>query len=51
VGVKGDSRSYAAVLAIESQDFELATELTNRLHGINRVVGLVGGKVALGDLK
>jgi GMP synthase (glutamine-hydrolysing) len=50
VGVKGDSRSYAAVLAIESQDFELATELTNRLHGINRVVGLVGGKAALDDL-
>jgi GMP synthase (glutamine-hydrolysing) len=51
VGVKGDSRSYAGVLAIESQDFELATELTNRLHGINRVVGLVGGEAALDDLK
>jgi len=51
VGVKGDSRSYAAVLAIDCKDFELATELTNRLHGINRVVGLVRGKAPLKDLK
>jgi len=51
VGVKGDARSYAGVLAIDRQDFDLATELTNRLHGINRVVGLVRGKVALEDLK
>ena len=38
VGVQGDSRSYAQVLAIEKTDFNRATELTNRLRTINRVV-------------
>lgn len=52
VGVRGDSRSYASVLAIDPIDsFEAATELTNRLHSINRVIGLVRGKAVLGDLK
>ena len=49
VGVQGDSRSYAPVLAIEQSDLngnlhQTATELTNRLSGINRVMALVRGK-------
>ena len=39
VGVQGDSRSYAPVLAIDALDHARATELINRLPGINRVIG------------
>jgi GMP synthase (glutamine-hydrolysing) len=38
VGVQGDERSYAPVLAIDSADHARATELVNRLRGVNRVV-------------
>jgi GMP synthase (glutamine-hydrolysing) len=41
VGVQGDSRSYAPVLAIASLDHALATSLINRLPGINRVIAPV----------
>ncbi len=48
VGVQGDARSYAAVLAIQpdaggglAQARERATELVNRLRGVNRVVAAV----------
>jgi GMP synthase (glutamine-hydrolysing) len=41
VGVQGDSRSYAPVLAIDSLDHECATERINRLSGVNRVIGRV----------
>ena len=47
VGVQGDERSYAPVLALDrfpAADAKLqaeATELTNRIRGINRVVALV----------
>ena len=56
VGVQGDCRSYAPVLAIDQPDsvdtlHELATELTNRIHGINRVIALVRGKSALSELR
>jgi len=56
VGVQGDCRSYAPVLAIEhsapfSQLHDIATELTNRIAGINRVVSFVQGKAALEDLR
>jgi GMP synthase (glutamine-hydrolysing) len=56
VGVQGDSRTYAPVLAIEHTGplaglHERATELTNRLHGINRVVSFVQGKMRLEDLR
>src|SRR6185436_7984775 len=56
VGVQGDCRSYAPVLAIEHASplptlHEKATELTNRISGINRVVSFVKGKVALPDLR
>jgi GMP synthase (glutamine-hydrolysing) len=51
VGVQGDFRTYAPVLAIDSRDHEKATELTNRLHGINRVVALVSTKVPLTEMR
>lgn len=41
VGVQGDSRSYASVLAIEGLRQEEATELVNRTAGVNRVIGRV----------
>ena len=41
VGVQGDSRSYAPVIAIRSLDHALATELINRLREVNRVVAPV----------
>ena len=42
VGVQGDSRSYAPVLAIDTFDHARATELINRLPDVNRVVTLTG---------
>ena len=41
VGVQGDSRSYAPVLAIENLNQDEATELVNRTAGVNRVIGMV----------
>jgi GMP synthase (glutamine-hydrolysing) len=41
VGVQGDSRSYAPVLAIESLRQDEATELVNRTAGVNRVIARV----------
>ncbi len=41
VGVQGDSRSYAPVLAIDSLDHARATDLINRLRTVNRVVAPV----------
>ena len=41
VGVQGDSRSYAPVLAIDALDTGRATELTNRLSSVNRVIAPV----------
>ena len=38
VGVQGDARSYAPVLAIDALDHPRATELTNRLNTVNRVI-------------
>jgi GMP synthase (glutamine-hydrolysing) len=52
VGVKGDSRSYHAVLALEHlPGDEIATDLVNRMIDINRVVGLVHARVAIGDMR
>ena len=52
VGVKGDSRSYHAVLALENLADDLtATELVNRSMDINRVVGLVRGHASIAKLK
>ncbi len=41
VGVQGDCRTYAPVLAIRQPDHDAATELINRHQGINRVVAPV----------
>jgi GMP synthase (glutamine-hydrolysing) len=41
VGVQGDARSYAPVLAIETLDHTRATELINQRRDVNRVVGAV----------
>jgi GMP synthase (glutamine-hydrolysing) len=51
VGVLGDSRSYAPVLAIEALDHERATALTNRITGMNRVVAVVETRVPLGQMQ
>jgi GMP synthase (glutamine-hydrolysing) len=46
VGVQGDSRSYAPVLAIESLRQDEATELVNRTAGVNRVIARVSTREA-----
>ena len=57
VGVQGDSRSYAPVLALEQFPSpeahlqETATELINRMRGINRVVARVETRVPMGSLE
>jgi GMP synthase (glutamine-hydrolysing) len=52
VGVKGDSRSYHSVLALESlPSDEIATELVNRSMDINRVVGLVRAHTPIAEMK
>jgi GMP synthase (glutamine-hydrolysing) len=50
VGVQGDSRSYAPVLAIGELDHTRAIELINRLSGVNRVIGRVGGHAPLAEM-
>jgi GMP synthase (glutamine-hydrolysing) len=50
VGVQGDERSYAAVLAIGWLDHQAGTELINRLSGVNRVVGLVSSRAPLDSM-
>jgi GMP synthase (glutamine-hydrolysing) len=51
VGVLGDARSYAPVLAIDALDHARATELTNRLTGMNRVVAAVDTKAPLEEMQ
>lgn len=51
VGVLGDARSYAPVLAIDALDLERATELTNRLTGMNRVIAVVKTRAPLAGLE
>jgi GMP synthase (glutamine-hydrolysing) len=41
VGVQGDSRTYAPVLAIDALDHARATELINEIAGVNRVIAPV----------
>ncbi|HWY49200.1 MAG TPA: glutamine-hydrolyzing GMP synthase [Bryobacteraceae bacterium] len=52
VGVKGDSRSYHAVLALDnlSKD-EIAGELVNRMLDINRVVGVVKARAPISAMR
>lgn len=55
VGVQGDSRSYAPVLAFdrypEAALFDEATTLINRLSGVNRAVALVESRAPLASLQ
>ena len=51
VGVQGDSRSYAPVLAIGDLDHERATALINRISGINRVVAPVEARVPMESMQ
>jgi GMP synthase (glutamine-hydrolysing) len=51
VGVQGDSRSYAPVLAIDALDHTRATELINRLRTVNRVVAPVETRAPLQELQ
>lgn len=54
VGVQGDSRSYAPVLAIDADrglDHARATELINRISGVNRVMACVRTTAPLADLR
>jgi len=41
VGVQGDSRSYAHVLCIDSLDQVRASELINRIAGVNRAIACI----------
>jgi GMP synthase (glutamine-hydrolysing) len=60
VGVQGDSRSYAPVLAIDAiaaidghaeLDHERATALINRLSQVNRVIAAVATRVPLTEMR
>jgi len=51
VGVQGDSRSYAPVLAIDELDHERATALINRLSGVNRVIAAVAPRAPLAEMR
>ncbi|MBZ5726515.1 MAG: glutamine-hydrolyzing GMP synthase [Acidobacteriia bacterium] len=51
VGVQGDSRSYAPVLAIDALDHDRATALVNRLSGVNRVIAQVAARAPLAELQ
>jgi GMP synthase (glutamine-hydrolysing) len=51
VGVQGDSRSYAPVLAIPDANCAQATELINRIAGINRVVACIQARAPLAELE
>lgn len=57
VGVQGDSRSYAPVLALHRspssrEDLHtIATEMINRLPGVNRIVAYVAGHSSLARLR
>jgi GMP synthase (glutamine-hydrolysing) len=51
VGVQGDSRTYAPVLAIDSLDHARATELINRLVGVNRVVCPAGATAPISEMQ
>ena len=51
VGVQGDARSYAPVLAIDTLDHARATALINRLQAVNRVVACVESRAPLKTLQ
>jgi len=51
VGVQGDSRTYAPVLAIDALDHARATELINSMSGVNRVIAAVETKVPVATMQ
>jgi GMP synthase (glutamine-hydrolysing) len=51
VGVQGDSRSYAPVLAVEELAHSRAVGLINTIAGINRVVARVATTVPLAEMR
>ena len=52
VGVKGDSRSYHSVLALDNIPSEdVATEIVNAMSDINRVVGLVRSEFSIMEMR
>jgi GMP synthase (glutamine-hydrolysing) len=51
VGVQGDSRSYAPVLAIDEMAHERAVELINTIAGINRVVATAATRVPPAEMQ
>jgi GMP synthase (glutamine-hydrolysing) len=51
VGVQGDSRTYAPVLAIDALDHARATELINEISGVNRVIAPVETQVPVGTMQ
>ena len=51
VGVQGDSRSYAPVLAIDALDTARATELTNHMTTVNRVIAVCETKASIDQMK
>jgi len=50
VGVQGDSRTYRAVLAVESASAD-STEIVNRRTDVNRVVELCAAAAPLGEMR
>ncbi len=51
VGVQGDSRSYAPVLAIDTADHDRATYLINRFSSVNRVIAAVQTREPLASMQ
>jgi GMP synthase (glutamine-hydrolysing) len=51
VGVQGDSRSYAPVLAIDQPDHARATALINRIPGVNRVIACVASRAPVPEMR
>jgi GMP synthase (glutamine-hydrolysing) len=51
VGVQGDERSYKPVLAIDALDMARATELTNRVSYMNRVIAGVRTRLAVSAMR
>jgi len=49
--VQGDSRSYAPVLSIDTLDQERATELINRISGVNRVIACVRSALPVVEMR
>src|SRR5262249_49025312 len=51
VGVQGDARTYAPVLAIDSLDHDRATCLANSLPNVNRVIAAVDTRVPVASMQ